>query len=291
MPPSPARGLSALGEELRVGCSTAACGPTIQAGKGRRGCGPPRQEAAALREALGLGFQQEGSGSSAWLPSRSPRQRSKGQSSPGPGVCMCLGLECWGHLALCPRGSPRWKGSSLLLCVHGEATAPLRGAGRVPLGCVCTEKGHGEVHAAALHARVTEDSPAAGSKWAGTGRSLSQASVSPCSSSLDTSPSTPAFPKPSQPRPLCCRCSGGGTQGSLGACKGLAARLGSCLHADGTGYSQPRGAGAVLSQGPGAWPAPLHPRTKPLTPRGTPKRDGAPPRIQTTACQLRYAVL
>lgn len=85
----------------------------------------PRQEAAALREALGSGFQSESSGSGLWLLSLSPRQRSEGQSrvlhgegsSWAPGVLGRVdsrrpvlhsqGLTCGGGgLLCCVRGSP-----------------------------------------------------------------------------------------------------------------------------------------------------------------------------------------
>lgn len=89
---------------------TAACGPKIQGGKGRRGRSPPWKEAAALREALGLGFQQEGSGCSPWLPAHSPRERSEGQSSPGPGGLHGLGAGVLGALPLCPGGCPKVEG-------------------------------------------------------------------------------------------------------------------------------------------------------------------------------------
>lgn len=51
----------------------------------------------------------------------------------------------------------------------------------------------------------------------------------------------PAIPTPGR----------GWLQSVLGACEDLAARLGSCLHTDGTGYSQPCTSGASAESG--AW--------------------------------------
>lgn len=223
--------------------------------KGEKGCGPPpgRRQGPFGKPSGWVSSRR----ALAAAPGSRPTLLDKGQSSPGPGGCMGAGLERWGRCPCAWGAAPRWKGSPLLLCPPA----------RCLLARTC-----GRAQSTTLLVAASR-----------------QGLAGPCLAAPPAlTPLLPPWLSQNPPSPPGAAAARGGAQGSLGACKGLAARLGSCLHADGTGYSQPRSAGAVLSQGPGARPAP--PRQAPH-PEGHPRQRCAPPRLQSTACQLRYAAL